>query len=302
MAPARHGQWLPIDPSFADTATIGGILATNDAGPLRHRYGTPRDQVIGIRVATADGLIAKAGGQVVKNVAGYDLSKLVTGSFGTLVAILSATFKLSPRLSASATLVVTSSDEQHAGEIVREVMASQLEPVTLELVARPSRGAQIAMRFASVQAAVDAQMEHARTLATLEGCTTSAPPIADPDSIWRSPGTILRANWLPASTANVLAALAALGGIKREAREPGCTTGDAEIAGRAAVGAGLIRIGGDEAAQARGVEQLHASGAIGNIVVLRGADALKERWGVRSAVPELTQSLQRAFDPQGILS
>ena len=73
---ARHGQWLPLDPPFAEHATIGGILATNDSGPLRHRYGTPRDLVIGIQLATTDGLLSKAGGQVVKNVAGYDLSKL----------------------------------------------------------------------------------------------------------------------------------------------------------------------------------------------------------------------------------
>ena len=299
---ARHGQWLPIDPSFADTATIGGILATNDAGPLRHRYGTPRDQVIGIRVATADGLLAKAGGQVVKNVAGYDLSKLVTGSFGTLAAIVSATFKLSPLPSASATLVITPRNEQHAGEIVRDVMASQLEPISVELAAQAfPPGLCIVMRFASVRAAVDAQVDSARAVASLKRCTSSAPPLADPDSIWRSPGAILRANWLPANTAAVLGMVRALGAPKRTTREGGGTTSDAEIVGRAVVGAGLIRIGGDADAQARGVEQLDASGAIGNIVVLRGSDAIKERWGVRSAVPELAASLKHAFDPQGIL-
>src|SRR5205823_14395303 len=103
---AEHRQWLPLDPPFADRATIGGILATNDSGPLRHRYGTPRDLVIGVQLATTDGVLAKAGGQVVKNVAGYDLSKLVCGSFGSLAAIVSATFKLAPRAAASKTIVV----------------------------------------------------------------------------------------------------------------------------------------------------------------------------------------------------
>ena len=98
---AIHGQMLPLDPPFADRATVGGLLATNDSGPLRHRYGTPRDLVIGVHLATTDGMLAKAGGQVVKNVAGYDLSKLVTGSFGSLAAIVSATFKLSPLPAAS---------------------------------------------------------------------------------------------------------------------------------------------------------------------------------------------------------
>ena len=99
-----HGQWLPLDPAFADRATIGGLLATNDSGPLRHRHGTPRDLVIGVTIATTDGVLAKAGGQVVKNVAGYDLSKLMTGSVGSLAAIVSATFKLAPVPAASRTL------------------------------------------------------------------------------------------------------------------------------------------------------------------------------------------------------
>ena len=78
------------------SSTIGGAIATNDSGPLRHRYGTPRDQIIGVRLATADGRLASAGGHVVKNVAGYNLGKLVAGSFGALAAIVSATFKLAP--------------------------------------------------------------------------------------------------------------------------------------------------------------------------------------------------------------
>jgi FAD/FMN-containing dehydrogenase len=94
---ARHGQWLPLDPPWSDRATIGGIVATNDAGPRRHRYGTPRDLIIGIEIARADGVRAKAGGIVVKNVAGYDLARLMTGSFGSLALITSATFGGEPQ-------------------------------------------------------------------------------------------------------------------------------------------------------------------------------------------------------------
>ena len=90
-------------PARADRATIGGIVATNDSGPRRHRYGTPRDLIIGIEMALADGRVAKAGGRVVKNVAGYDLSRLLCGSFGSLAVITSATFKLSPLPPASRT-------------------------------------------------------------------------------------------------------------------------------------------------------------------------------------------------------
>ena len=91
---ARHRQWIPLDPPSADRATIGGLVATNDSGPRRHRYGAPRDLIIGIEFVRADGLLAKGGGIVVKNVAGYDLPRLLTGSFGSLGVIVTATFKL----------------------------------------------------------------------------------------------------------------------------------------------------------------------------------------------------------------
>ncbi|SVB64557.1 uncharacterized protein METZ01_LOCUS217411, partial [marine metagenome] len=92
----RQTQWLPLDTAHPDLATIGGIVATNDSGPRRHRYGAPRDLILGVTFARADGEVASAGGIVVKNVAGYDLSKLLTGSFGSLGVILEATFKLAP--------------------------------------------------------------------------------------------------------------------------------------------------------------------------------------------------------------
>ena len=89
--------------------------------------------MIGIQLATTDGVQSKAGGQVVKNVAGYDLSKLVTGSFGSLAAIVSATFKLTPLPSASKTIAVNVSDVDTLGQIVRDVMSSQLEPIAFEI-------------------------------------------------------------------------------------------------------------------------------------------------------------------------
>jgi glycolate oxidase FAD binding subunit len=88
---ATHRQWIPLDPPSAERATIGGLVATNDSGPRRHRYGAPRDLIIGVEFIRADGLLAKGGGIVVKNVAGYDLPRLLTGSFGSLGVIVSAT-------------------------------------------------------------------------------------------------------------------------------------------------------------------------------------------------------------------
>jgi len=129
---ARHGQWLPIESAF-DESTIGGAIAANDSGPLRHRYGTPRDLLIGIRLALTDGRLIKAGGNVVKNVAGYDIGRLMSGSHGSLAAIVSATFKLSPLPAATETLVATF---DHADTLVAAVSAitgSQLEPAAIEI-------------------------------------------------------------------------------------------------------------------------------------------------------------------------
>ena len=90
---AEHGQFLPLDPPCEPAATIGGVLAANAFGPLRHAYGTSRDWLIGIRVVHADGSVSKSGGRVVKNVTGYDMHKLYVGSLGTLGVIAEATLK-----------------------------------------------------------------------------------------------------------------------------------------------------------------------------------------------------------------
>ncbi|MDQ6660866.1 MAG: FAD-binding oxidoreductase, partial [Chloroflexota bacterium] len=103
---ANTRQWLALDPAPGSAATIGGIMATNASGPRRLHYGGVRDQIIGIRVVLPDGTIAKGGGKVVKNVAGYDLSKLFTGSLGTLGVIVAATFRLYPIATASRTVVL----------------------------------------------------------------------------------------------------------------------------------------------------------------------------------------------------
>src|SRR5437763_1191827 len=94
---AEHGQRLACDPLWPERATIGGILAASDNGPLRARFGALRDLIIGVTLVLADGTVAKSGGKVVKNVAGYDLPKLATGSFGTLAVITQAVFRLHPR-------------------------------------------------------------------------------------------------------------------------------------------------------------------------------------------------------------
>src|SRR4030095_5465158 len=139
QALAREGQWLPIDTAF-DAATIGGIVATNDSGPLRSRYGTLRDLLIGITLATTDGRLVKSGGHVVKNVAGYDLSKLMSGAFGSLAGIVDVTVKLSPIPAASRPLQISHETANAMAEDVERLSASQLEPSAFDLQVRLRAG------------------------------------------------------------------------------------------------------------------------------------------------------------------
>ena len=134
---AAHGQRLPWDPPWAHYSTIGGIVATNDSGPSRHTSGSPRDSIIGITIARIDGELIKAGGIVVKNVAGYDLARLFTGSFGCLGVILSATFKLAPIPPASRTVIIDIDSFEDIGPIVHALDSSSLPPTAIEISSQP---------------------------------------------------------------------------------------------------------------------------------------------------------------------
>lgn len=130
---APHGQFVALDPLFLDQATVGGILATNDSGPLRHRYGSLRDLVIGMTLVLADGTIAKSGGKVVKNVAGYDLCKLMTGSYGTLAVITEATFRLHPVPQHARSFSVAAKDANCMAPLIATIRSSHLLIQSLQL-------------------------------------------------------------------------------------------------------------------------------------------------------------------------
>lgn len=132
QALAANGQWLPLDPPGADAATIGGLVAANRNGPRRLLWGSIRDLVIGIRVALPTGEVIKAGGKVVKNVAGYDLSKLFIGSFGSCGVITDVTFKVLPLPGEGVTVLVTLPGAAAAHTLTTAVMRSYLLPSALE--------------------------------------------------------------------------------------------------------------------------------------------------------------------------
>ena len=130
---ASAKQFLALDPDSPESATVGGIVATASAGSLRQRYGGVRDHLLGITFVRADGQIAKAGGRVVKNVAGYDLMKLFTGSYGTLGIITSMTFRVYPLPSDSATVILTG-DADAISQAFTSQRASALAPTAVDLL------------------------------------------------------------------------------------------------------------------------------------------------------------------------
>jgi len=129
---AEHGQRLAIDPLWPERATVGGVLSTNDSGALRLGYGSLRDLIIGVTLVLADGTIAKSGGKVVKNVAGYDLPKLATGGLGTLGVITRAVFRLHPLPLNSRTLTIAVDDADAMQRLVLAILSAQLAPAAVQ--------------------------------------------------------------------------------------------------------------------------------------------------------------------------
>ncbi len=131
---AEHKQWIPFDPANAQRATVGGLLATASMGPLRAGFGSLRDFCIGVQFVTADGTMGKGGGRVVKNVAGYDLMKLMIGSYGSLAVITGANFKVFPKPSKTRTFVAAFGSLNDALAFRDMVVHSPLGPMCLEMI------------------------------------------------------------------------------------------------------------------------------------------------------------------------
>jgi glycolate oxidase FAD binding subunit len=158
---AEAGQMLALDPP--GDPTVGACLAGNFSGPRRHRYGAPRDLVLGVTVVLPDGTIASSGGKVVKNVAGYDLSKLLCGSRGTLGLIARASLRLHPLPRAQQTLVVPVAGVDDAYRLAQLVHRSALVPSAVDLFWQGA-GSRLALLFEGSERAVAAQLEAGREL------------------------------------------------------------------------------------------------------------------------------------------
>ena len=284
---AGAGQMLALDPvaehAGAD-ATIGGVIATADSGPLRHRYGAPRDLVLGITVALSDGTIARAGGKVIKNVAGYDLAKLFTGSYGTLGMILSVSLRLHPLPALSATALGTASDPDVLAAAAIKLTSAPLELDALDLAWRSGRGGLLA-RLSGAEA-----VRRTERVAALmrDAALADVDTVADDEGLWARQragqrslsAALVRVTARPSTLAAVLRAVDACGGT---------------LVGRAALGESFIEL--DPAA----VGLLREALPPGSRAVLRDGRADVDPWAAAEGPAlELMRRLKRQFDPAGV--
>jgi glycolate oxidase FAD binding subunit len=303
-----HGQALPLDPPGWSTRTLGGMTATQASGPLRLRYGTMRDLLLGVRFAQADGVLTWGGAKVVKSVTGYDVPKLMVGALGTLGVLAELTLRLHPAPEFEGAWLASFRSTAQAQECAAMVLDSTVQPSRLEMLddraltacGLPVAAAALAVSIATVEPAVRAQESQLadmvkRAHGRLETMGTS---------VWRAydrtlaapGGVMLRIGTVPSRLAATYAeARAALDG--------------AAVAGCAALGALRARVGGgDTAALARGLERLRAfvADVDGGVVVERGPRALRaavDPWGpVPAPALAVMRAIKAEFDPTGVLN
>jgi glycolate oxidase FAD binding subunit len=305
---APHRQTLPLDPPGWSARTVGGIAATAASGPLRARYGTMRDLLLGVRFVQADGVITWGGARVVKSVTGYDVPKLLVGSLGTLGVLVELTLRLHPAPEFEAAWLASFRSAAQAEECVTALLGSTIQPSRVEILddraltacGLPVAAAALAVSIGSVEPAVRAQESALGALVKaargrLETMGTS---------FWRAydrtlaapGGAMLRIGTVPSRLAATCA----------EVRR---VFSDAAVAGCAVLGALRARVdAGDVAAAAHGLARLRAFVADldGGVLVERGPRALREAVDPWGPVPEpslgVMRAIKREFDPTGVLN
>ncbi len=299
---AGSDQMLGIDPP-EEGATIGGVVAANSTGPRRYRYGTIRDLIIGLTFVRSDGTIARAGGKVVKNVAGYDLAKLFTGSLGTLGFIAECNFRLHPKPEVGQTVAVELSSPAAANGAAQAILHSQLVPSAVQL--NWGEAARLlTVLIEGIEASVEAQVQTASNLLAGFGALrklteeeeSTLGPLAPPHA---ANEVTLKISTPPAELAGVLDSV--LGAAKRRGVTPHITA----HAGNGVTYVGLS--GGNEEPLVQVVEELREiwTRRGGSVVVREAPLAFKEKvevWGPMGSRLELSRRVKEKFDPRGTLN
>jgi glycolate oxidase FAD binding subunit len=324
---AKAGQWLALDPPELD-ATIGGIIAANAFGPRRLRYGGVRDLLIGVTYVLPDGTGARSGGKVVKNVAGYDLNKLFTGSLGTLGLVAEAIFRLHPLPAATRTVMWMrkGGSAQELSDAVQTVLHSYLVPSALDYSWSPA-DTLLAIRFDGIEPGVEAQALAAeKLLPERASIQTENDARAWRGGGWLSPNPSQRGTYMEVS--EVLANLpllledfeaVVLGGrpqlvsgrfhLNTEEipyREPGKEL-SGHIHGHAGIGISIVYVVGSNELQVEAINTLRSRVAQrgGSLVITRAPLEVKRAidvWGdVGPALP-LMRRVKQMFDPNSTMN
>lgn len=307
----KTGQFLPLEPTYPQNATIGGIIATADSGSLRQRYGGIRDMLLGISLVRSDGQIAKAGGRVVKNVAGYDLMKLFTGSYGTLGILTEVTLRVYPVTEASGSVVLTG-DVEAIASVTKTLLASSLTPTAIDLLSNQlvtqmnlGKGMGLIVRFQSITEAVTEQCARLLEVGQKLGLQGNLYGDSDestlwqllPEQIWKAsqkPGIVCKIGVLPNAAATTLTHLETLTS----------STGLGLI--HAGSGLGLLRFDSETVtAEIIGEMRNYCHSQKGFLTVLEAPITLKQKldiWGYNGNALNIMRQIKQQFDPTNILS
>lgn len=290
---AEQRQMLALDPAI--DGSLGGIVATNDTGPSRLRYGAVRDLLIGLTYVLPDGTIARAGGNVVKNVAGYDLCKLFTGSLGTLGLIGEVTFRLHPQPQASTVLAVELSDSGAAGAATQTLMQTALVPTSVVVSTDPLL--HLSARFEGGAPGVEEQMRRAAALLAPFGPVHRAPGDLWPGPDPTSDDATVKIAALPADLVSVLGVL---NRIRRDDEV------HLRATSHAALGLTFVTLSGPAGGVATAIRDLRQGvGRFNGSAVIQRAPLDVRRqvdvWGEAPALA-LMRRIKAQFDPAGTLN
>ena len=299
---AEHGQRLAVDVLRPAHATIGGILATNDSGALRLRYGGLRDLVIGATIVLADGTVASSGGRVVKNVAGYDLQKLTTGALGTLGVVTRATFRVHPLALASRTVTLGAATVEELQGLMLAIQDSQAAPTALQARAATDAPLEMDVLLEGTDAGLEWQEATIREIAT-----RSRAVLADAN-VWAAREALFAEG--PQSTAgSAVAKLSILPADLAATLRGVAQAADARNAAWRTVvqatGVGWLRLDGypDDLAAILLDLRGQIESAAGSLVIVRQPPGHKvEAWGDPGDALPLMQALKRQLDPRGTLN
>jgi glycolate dehydrogenase FAD-binding subunit len=297
---AQHGQRLAFDTLWPERATIGGVLSTNDSGALRLRFGALRDLIIGVTIALPDGTLANSGGKVVKNVAGYDLPKLVTGAFGTLGVITRAVFRLHPLPRAAKTFSFPAETFPAMQQHILAIQDSHLAHTALQIRCAAGEVAAADILFEATDAGLTAQESHLRKLLGSVRVEQSPESIWNArQHLWDSPSinTLLaKISLLPTDIAKTLDSLKAIGDSRKV---------NWRIVAQA-TGLGTLRLEGELAQLSAVAVQLRTEleSRGGSLVVLRRAPEIYsiDAWGNPGDGVSLMRAVKHQLDPKNTLN